>query len=226
MPKLTLRDLFAVVTIAAVLVAWWVDHRRLTMEAILQSEENAILALRATGARIGVDAQGHAISLAWEIPTRGAFTDDDLAHVSSLEYLKEVWLEQTDVTDAGLRHLKHLRQLETLALICKSERGTPANITDVGIERLSGLTNLQVLRLDNADVTDAGLAHLRKLTKLRDLDLFGTEISDAGLVHLQGLKNLEYLDISETRWEKRSRAITVEAATALGKHLPRCDVIY
>jgi hypothetical protein len=27
MPKLTLRDLFAVVTILAVLVAWWLDHR-------------------------------------------------------------------------------------------------------------------------------------------------------------------------------------------------------
>jgi hypothetical protein len=32
MPKLTLRDLFAVVTLAAVLVAWWLDHRRLSRE--------------------------------------------------------------------------------------------------------------------------------------------------------------------------------------------------
>jgi hypothetical protein len=28
MPKLTLRDLFAVMTLAAVLLAWWMDHRR------------------------------------------------------------------------------------------------------------------------------------------------------------------------------------------------------
>jgi hypothetical protein len=35
MPKLTLRDLFAVMTIVAVLIAWWVDHRR--MERQLQA---------------------------------------------------------------------------------------------------------------------------------------------------------------------------------------------
>jgi hypothetical protein len=28
-PKLSVRDLFAIVTLVAVLVAWWVDHRRL-----------------------------------------------------------------------------------------------------------------------------------------------------------------------------------------------------
>ena len=32
MPKLTLRDLFAVVTIAAILVAWWLDHARFSKE--------------------------------------------------------------------------------------------------------------------------------------------------------------------------------------------------
>jgi hypothetical protein len=32
MPKLTLRDLFALVTITAIIVAWWLDHRRLMNE--------------------------------------------------------------------------------------------------------------------------------------------------------------------------------------------------
>jgi hypothetical protein len=32
MPKLTLRDLFAVVTIAAILAAWWADRSRLARE--------------------------------------------------------------------------------------------------------------------------------------------------------------------------------------------------
>jgi hypothetical protein len=32
MPKLTLRDLFAIVTLAAVLMAWWVDRSRLVEE--------------------------------------------------------------------------------------------------------------------------------------------------------------------------------------------------
>jgi hypothetical protein len=32
MPKLTLRDLFAVVTIVAILIAWWLDRSRLAAE--------------------------------------------------------------------------------------------------------------------------------------------------------------------------------------------------
>jgi hypothetical protein len=32
MPKLTLRDLFAVVTIVALALGWWVDRRRLARE--------------------------------------------------------------------------------------------------------------------------------------------------------------------------------------------------
>jgi hypothetical protein len=38
MAKMTLRDLFAIVTIAAILVAWWVDHRRMVEELERQSE--------------------------------------------------------------------------------------------------------------------------------------------------------------------------------------------
>jgi hypothetical protein len=40
MPKLFLRDLFAVVTLAAVLLAWWLDHRRLTKENADLKEHN------------------------------------------------------------------------------------------------------------------------------------------------------------------------------------------
>jgi hypothetical protein len=39
MSKLTLRDLFAVVTIVAVLVAWWVDRSRLADEVKRLAEE-------------------------------------------------------------------------------------------------------------------------------------------------------------------------------------------
>ncbi len=39
MPKLTLRDLFWLLTLAAVLMAWWVDHRRLKEENDLVWQE-------------------------------------------------------------------------------------------------------------------------------------------------------------------------------------------
>ena len=44
MPKLSLRDLFAVLTLAAVLVAWWVDHRRLAKALILSNARCRVLA--------------------------------------------------------------------------------------------------------------------------------------------------------------------------------------
>lgn len=44
--KLSLRDLFAVVTLAAVLVAWWLDHQRLTRQ--LQSRQYETRAFQVT----------------------------------------------------------------------------------------------------------------------------------------------------------------------------------
>jgi hypothetical protein len=43
MPKLTLRDLFAVTAIVAVLVAWWCDHRRLKQENALYAKHKLLI---------------------------------------------------------------------------------------------------------------------------------------------------------------------------------------
>jgi hypothetical protein len=45
MPKLTLRDLFAVLTIVAILVAWWLDHSRLQRRLQAQSYQIRIFSL-------------------------------------------------------------------------------------------------------------------------------------------------------------------------------------
>jgi hypothetical protein len=39
MPKLTLRDLFAIVTIVALALGWWLDHRRLAAESRASRKE-------------------------------------------------------------------------------------------------------------------------------------------------------------------------------------------
>jgi uncharacterized protein (TIGR03067 family) len=70
--------------------------------------------------------------------------------------------------------------------------------TDVGLEHLKGLTELQALRLDETGVTDAGLEHLEKFSQLEQLGLAGTKITDAGLKHLKGLKHLYFLEIGST----------------------------
>ena len=60
----------------------------------------------------------------------------------------------TNVTDAGLVHLKGLTKLQTLNL-------SDTNVTDAGLVHLKGLTILQTLVLIDTKVTDAGVKKLQ-----------------------------------------------------------------
>ena len=92
----------------------------------------------------------------------------------------------TQVTDAGLEHLKGLTDLESLDLRL-------TKVTDAGLEHLKGLTSLTSLNLDLVtQITDAGLEHLKGLTNLTSLNLGRTKVTDAGLEHLKGLKNFPH----------------------------------
>jgi len=95
------------------------------------------------------------------------------------------------VTDAGLKYLRGLTNLQYLDLRCNP-------ITDAGLAYLSELVNLGTLNLSDTHITDAGLEHLKTLTKLQDLLLHNTRITDSGLQHLKALKNLQSLDVSST----------------------------
>jgi hypothetical protein len=72
-------------------------------------------------------------------------------------------------------------------------------ITDGGLENLEGMSQLESLCLSDTKVTDAGLKHLRVLTKLQTLYLKGTLVTDAGLEHLEGLTQLPRLWLNRTR---------------------------
>ena len=64
-------------------------------------------------------------------------------------------LSGTQITDAGLVHLKEMRNLQCLGL-----SGT--QVSDAGLVHLKGLTNLKELALTSTKVTDAGVAGLKK----------------------------------------------------------------
>jgi hypothetical protein len=82
------------------------------------------------------------------------------------------------VTDAGLRHLSGLRQLEYLSLCCPK-------VTNVGLEHLTELHQLKDLELYLPEVTDAGLKSIGKLSQLRKLKLYYTRLSEGGIKKLQ-----------------------------------------
>jgi hypothetical protein len=138
-----------------------------------------------------------------------------LKRLNGVSQLKELWLEDTDITDAGLQQLKGLTQLEKLSLSGTEvtdaglvnlqglrklrELGLgETGVTDSGLDRLLGLSGLRDLWLDSNEVTDTGLAHLEGLRKLQSLDLAFTQVTDAGLAHLEGLAQLRRLELGAT----------------------------
>jgi hypothetical protein len=89
-----------------------------------------------------------------------------LKNLKSLHIYLESWEIKADpkierVTDAGLEHLKDLKELEELNLMGQK-------ITDAGLQHLQGLKQLRVLYLGQSRVTPAGEAALKaKLPKLK-----------------------------------------------------------
>jgi Leucine-rich repeat (LRR) protein len=87
------------------------------------------------------------------------------------------------MTDAGLKELKDLKNLQMLDL-------ARTKVTGVGLKEFK---NLQTLDLSNTQVSEEGLKELKGCKNLKYLNLKGTAVTDEGLKELKGLKNLRTL---------------------------------
>lgn len=139
-------------------------------------------------------------------------TDADLRHIESLRQLQLLYVSGPQVTDAGMEHVKGLTHLEELIL-------GDTHVTDAGMENITGLTQLQMLNLVGTPVTDAGLEDLKGSTELVFLYLGGTQVTDAGLEHLKELTRLISLDLSDTQ-------VTDEGVKKLQQALPNCQITH
>jgi Leucine-rich repeat (LRR) protein len=140
-------------------------------------------------------------------------TDHDLqelVHDKAIGSVTTIDLSKTQITGAGVGHLKVLGQLENLDL-------GNTKINDPDLESLGNLPNLKVLGLNSTQVTDAGLEHLKGLAKLETLDLSDTAVGDDGLSALEALKGLKTLELGETK-------TTDKGVEALKKALPDCTI--
>ncbi len=99
-------------------------------------------------------------------------TDEGMRFVAALPALERLSLEDTAVTDAGLKEIGKLSGLIDLKLA--------GSFTDTGLKELSGLTKLTRLDVTGCKITGEGLAPLQA-TKLKTLVLPESARTNAGL---------------------------------------------
>ena len=108
--------------------------------------------------------------------------------------------------------VKGVPNLEYLSAACH------ADVTDIGVARVSKLKKLKKLLLNGNRITSAGLKSLSKLKNLETLSLRSTAIGDAGLQHLKSLGKLRLLQLSHTK-------VTAAGVKRLQAQLTTCKII-
>jgi hypothetical protein len=82
-------------------------------------------------------------------------TDDGLKHLSGLDKLQYLNLDDTNITDKGLMYLINLKSLRDLDLF-------NTKVTDDGIQVLASIKTLKMLLLHGTMVTQKGVDELQK----------------------------------------------------------------
>jgi hypothetical protein len=119
-------------------------------------------------------------------------TDAGMKYIAVMPQLEELWLRGNQhIGDAGIVSLTALPKLRSLGL------GSTL-LTDAGLMTLGSMTQLEDLGLSNTRITDTGLSALKNLPQLRALGLSGTQITDNGLKSLEGCAELRVLILQNT----------------------------
>lgn len=156
-------------------------------------------------------------------------------------FLKKSGFEKARITDAGLKQLSQLQQLEVLSLYgnqisndglallqeFKSLREVDLSllgITDEGLEHLVMHATLSRLYLVYSEgfagplITDRGIESLVRMPALRELDLTGSRITDHGLESIASLDTLQVLRLMRT-------PVSAQAVDRFRKLRPDCQTV-
>ena len=114
-------------------------------------------------------------------------TDAGIRRLQHLTKLRRLHLDGVGITDEGLAWLTSFKELESLSLLDTRIDGT-------GLDRLQPLDRLRCVGIEGPLVTVEGLGHLTSLTKL---GLWKTRLTDRGLEFLKGLPDLEELILDD-----------------------------
>ena len=165
--RFSLRSLFLLIVVIAVSLGW-------TLYKVRQ-QGIAVAALREMGCSFtygNPDPSGSPYPSTVLERLRKLLGEDEPRSVTCVQG------HSSQITDAGLVHVRGLTRLEILFL-------NNTQVTDAGLVHLGGLTQLVELDLAATQITDAGLFRLGGLSRLRSLTLGKTQVTDAGVQRLQ-----------------------------------------
>lgn len=135
--------------------------------------------------------------------------------LQAMDEAREIFLNDTAVTDADLQLIASLNEAVSLVL-----DGT--SVTDGGMEHVRQFRQLRLLSLQGTAVSDAGIAVLSSMGGLRSLDMRGVNSSKPGFNVLSTM-HLEELWCTPSGILPADIAEALSNATSLRKLHLRCD---
>ena len=215
--RFTLRTLLIAVTILSSVLGWWVHRTRVQQTAIrrlvqaggtveysyyyepihndswVQGFEAHTVVPKWLRQMMGEDYFTSVISVdLMNCSDEAADVNELMRVVGDLKHLR-FFRVPDGLTDAGMKHLAHLKLLERLEL-------RYPRISDAGMHHLAALNNLVQLELSDTPVSDVGLAnaHIADKRRLRILSMSHTAISDDGLFMLVNIPKLWLINVNFT----------------------------
>jgi hypothetical protein len=139
-------------------------------------------------------------------------TDAGVVCLATLENLRKIHINGSNLTDDSLAALSRLPRIESLSL-------QQNHFTDDGLAQLAGQESLKELYIGLGDVgvTDSGIARLQHFKKLEVLDLQNSQVTARGVSQLQSLPNLKALWLSGS-------GVTKEQMRALSQANPSLKI--
>jgi internalin A len=119
-------------------------------------------------------------------------SDHGLTDLEGMRKMKRLTVESCYLTDAGVKSIGKLKDLEALAI-----RGAP-RITDACMKDIAGLSKLNRLDLRGCAISDRGLVAIKGL-QLQFLGLDSTKITDRSVDVFNDIATLTELEVRNTK---------------------------
>lgn len=171
-------------------VGWmwlWCDVTRTAMRHVIQIpglQVLDVLNITAPGKLEGFDA---AVSL-HTVRANHYLKKEDVLAITQCTTLKELGIQNAELTPTVLAALMSLKELQTLDV-------EGSAFDDRMAAMISESTTLEVLDIGGTKVSRVGLQSLTSMKQLRSLDLWATKVAEDDLELLCHLPSLEYISI-------------------------------